>query len=72
MSGGYTHITVAQFAVEEARFRREGLMHGDAKRALAKWKKFCIVGAVSPDYPYLDILDKNPPHGPTPCTKGAP
>lgn len=57
MSGGYTHITVAQFAIEEARSRREGLLHDDAKRALGKWKKFCIVGAVSPDYPYLDILD---------------
>jgi hypothetical protein len=57
MSGGYTHITVAQLAIEEARSRREGLLHDDAKRALGKWKKFCIVGAVSPDYPYLDILD---------------
>ena len=57
MSGGYTHITVAQFAIEEARSRRDGLLHDDAKRALAKWKKFCIVGAVSPDYPYLDLLD---------------
>lgn len=58
MSGGYTHITVAQFAIEEASSRRDGLLHDDAKRALGKWKKFCIVGAVSPDYPYLDILDR--------------
>ena len=57
MSGGYTHITVAQLAIEEARSRRAGLLHDDAKRALGKWKKFCIVGAVSPDYPYLEILD---------------
>lgn len=57
MSGGYTHITLAQLAIEEARSRRAGLLHDDAKRAVGKWKKFCIVGAVSPDYPYLDILD---------------
>lgn len=57
MSGGYTHITLAQLAIEEVRNRREGLLHNDAKRALGYWKKFCIVGAVAPDYPYLDILD---------------
>jgi hypothetical protein len=59
MSGGYTHITLAQLAIEEARNRHEGLLHDDAKRALGNWKKFCIVGAVAPDYPYLDILDSH-------------
>lgn len=59
MSGGYTHITLAQLAIEEARNRREGLLHNDAKQALGYWKKFCIVGAVAPDYPYLDVLDSN-------------
>lgn len=57
MSGGYTHITIAQLAIEEATHRRDGLLHNDAKMALGFWKKFCIVGAVSPDYPYLDIFD---------------
>lgn len=59
MSGGYTHITLAQLAIEEARNRREGLLHDDAKKALGKWKKYCIVGAVAPDYPYLDVLDSH-------------
>jgi hypothetical protein len=59
MSGGYTHITLAQLAIEEVRNRREGLLHDDAKRALGYWKKYCIVGAVAPDYPYLDLLDSN-------------
>lgn len=59
MSGGYTHITLAQLAIEEARIRREGLLHKDAKQALGYWKKFCIVGAVAPDYPYLDVLDSH-------------
>jgi|SRR6185369_10002280 len=59
MSGGYTHITLAQLAIEEVRNRREGLLHDEAKHALGNWKKFCIVGSVSPDYPYLDVLDSN-------------
>ncbi|MCK9395289.1 MAG: zinc dependent phospholipase C family protein [Methylobacter sp.] len=59
MSGGYTHITLAQLAIEEARNRRPGLLHHDGKQALGYWKKFCIVGAVAPDYPYLDVLDSN-------------
>ncbi len=59
MSGGYTHITLAQKAIEEALNRREGLLHKDARQALGKWKKFCIVGSVAPDYPYLDVLDSN-------------
>lgn len=58
MSGGYSHITLAQLAIEEAR-RSESLLHNDAKQALGYWKKFCIVGAVAPDYPYLDVLDSN-------------
>lgn len=59
MSGGYTHITLAQLAIEEVRNRREGLLHADAKHALGNWKKYCIVGSVAPDYPYLDVLDSN-------------
>lgn len=57
MSGGYVHITLAQEAIEEGINRRPGLLHDDAKQALGYWKKFCIVGALSPDYPYLDVLD---------------
>ena len=59
MSGGYTHVTLTQLAIEEACFRREGLLHDDAKHALGYWKKFCIVGAVAPDYPYLDVTDSD-------------
>ena len=59
MSGGYTHVTLTQLAIEEACFRREGLLHDDAKHALGYWKKFCIVGAVAPDYPYLDVTESD-------------
>ena len=58
MPGGYTHVTLVQEAIEEA-FRRTGMLHDDARHALARWKKFCIVGSVSPDYPYLDMLDSH-------------
>lgn len=57
MSGGYTHITLAQFAIEEAMHRRPGLLHEDARLALGYFKKFCIVGSLAPDYPYLDVTD---------------
>lgn len=50
---------MAQLAIEEVRNRREGLLHDEAKRALGNWKKYCIVGSVAPDYPYLDVMDSN-------------
>ncbi len=57
MSGGYTHITIAQLAIEEALHRRAGMLHEDARLALGFFKKFTIIGALAPDYPYLDITD---------------
>lgn len=59
MAGGYTHITAVQKAVEEAINRRPGLLHDEAKLALERWLKYVIVGSIGPDYPYLDIGDKN-------------
>jgi len=59
VSGGYTHVTLAQLAIEEVRARQKDLLHEEARQALGYWKKFCIVGAVAPDYPYLDILDSH-------------
>jgi hypothetical protein len=55
MSGGYAHITIAQLATEEAIYRRGDLLPTEAKQALGFLKKFTIVGALAPDYPYLDI-----------------
>lgn len=55
MSGGYAHITLVQFAIEDARHHREDLLHQDAKLALGYFKKFCITGSLAPDYPYLDL-----------------
>lgn len=44
MSGGYTHITLAQLAIEEILNRRENLLHKDAKQALGYWKNFASLG----------------------------
>ncbi len=55
MPGGYTHITLTQLAIEDASQHHPGLLHDDAKLALGYFKKFCIVGSLAPDYPYLDI-----------------
>jgi hypothetical protein len=59
MAGGYTHITLAQLAAEEALQRRPGLLHDEAKQALQDWLKFLVIGSMGPDYPYLDIADRS-------------
>jgi hypothetical protein len=56
MSGGYTHVTMAQFCIEDAMHHRADLLHRDARQALGLFKKYCIVGAVAPDYPYLHVM----------------
>ncbi|WP_417913800.1 zinc dependent phospholipase C family protein [Candidatus Electronema sp. JM] len=58
MAGGYTHITLAQLAAEEIR-RRPELLHEEHRLALSRWQKFLIIGAMGPDYPYLDIADSS-------------
>jgi len=55
MSGGYTHITLAQLAIEELRNRREDLLQNDAKRVLGDWERFCIVAHCR----YFNVLDCN-------------
>jgi hypothetical protein len=58
MAGGYTHITVVQAAAAEVR-QRSDLLHDEARMALSRWLKYTIIGAVGPDYPYLDIADRS-------------
>ncbi|WP_417912470.1 zinc dependent phospholipase C family protein [Candidatus Electronema sp. TJ] len=57
MAGGYTHITLAQLAAEEALHRRPGLLHDEARQALQDCLNFLVIGSMGPDYPYLDIAD---------------
>lgn len=58
MAGGYTHITLAQLAAEEALHRRPGLLHDEARQALQELE-FIVIGSMGPDYPYLDIADRS-------------
>ena len=58
MAGGYTHVTIAQIAIEEAQRQEKGLHH-EAVSALLRWKKFVIIGSIAPDYPYMDFAAPN-------------
>jgi hypothetical protein len=56
MPGAYAHITAVNVARErlegQKAFPREGLS------IVGYWLKYIELGAVGPDYPYLDILDR--------------
>lgn len=58
MPGAYAHITLVNLAKEPARLASEQGkpdMPRRARLALGRWFKFCELGAVSPDYPYLAL-----------------
>lgn len=57
MSGGYTHITLAQLAAQKAVYNYPDMLHDDALQALFLWKRYLVVGSLGPDYPYLDITN---------------
>lgn len=46
---------MANVAAERAGLERVPGFPRDAIRACGRWRKFCELGAVSPDYPYLEI-----------------
>jgi len=53
MPGAYAHITLVNFAKEPHRLEAGPGMAPVAISALLDWFKYCELGAVSPDYPYL-------------------
>ena len=55
MPGAYAHITLVNLAREPARLAAGPGLPNPAGLALGRWFKFCELGAVSPDYPYLAI-----------------
>lgn len=59
MSGAFAHITVVNHFRESARLNAVEGFPDQAKRAIRRYFKFCELGAVSPDYPYLAIGDSN-------------
>lgn len=55
MPGAYAHITLVNLAREPARLESGPGMSDAAALALGRWFKYCELGAVSPDYPYLAL-----------------
>ncbi len=61
MSGGYTHITVVNMMSEPARLEEIKGFPEDAIISIMDFFKFCELGALSPDYPYLALDDSGAP-----------
>lgn len=59
MPGAYAHITLVNELKEPQRLERIPGFPRDAIPAILKYFKFCELGAVSPDYPYLAIGDED-------------
>lgn len=55
MPGAYAHMTAANVAKE--RLEAEPGFPSAGIPIVLDWFKFCELGAVSPDYPYLDVAD---------------
>lgn len=55
MPGAYAHITAVNVARE--RMGEDASFPNEGKAIAAAWLKYCELGAVSPDYPYLNIAD---------------
>jgi hypothetical protein len=53
--GAFAHITLINLAREPARLEGGPGMPNPAALALGHWLKFCELGSVSPDYPYLAV-----------------
>ena len=57
MSGAYAHLTMVNLMRESKRLETELRFSNPASAALLTNLKFCELGAVSPDYPYLAVGD---------------
>ena len=58
MPGAFAHITLVNMLKETKRLDALSGFPDAAKAAALKYFKYCELGAVSPDYPYLAIGDK--------------
>lgn len=52
MPGAFAHLTLVGVLAEQNRLEQLGL-HDEMKNAIGAWFKFCELGSISPDYPYL-------------------
>lgn len=57
MAGCFTHIMVAKKLVEESRNFNSGQLLG-LSRIMRKWSNYVMLGAVSPDMPYLALASE--------------
>jgi hypothetical protein len=55
MPGAYTHISIARL-LSSGNVLRDEYLHRKARSALLEYPEFCHMGAISPDYPYLNII----------------
>jgi hypothetical protein len=58
MPGAYAHLTMVNLAKEPARLEKQGFAP-EAIVSVLDYFRFCELGAVSPDYPYLDVTHSN-------------
>ncbi len=58
MPGAYAHMTLVNILSESARLKKLANFSRDAAKAVMTHFKYCELGAVSPDYPYLAIDDR--------------
>lgn len=56
MPGAYTHITMSNVAGERRSLRKIAGFPKDAIIACGQFDRYCELGSVSPDYPYLNLL----------------
>lgn len=55
MPGAYTHISIARLLTSGNSLKSKQMP--EARNALLQYPEFCHMGAISPDYPYLKLLD---------------
>lgn len=55
MPGAYTHISLVRLLLAKKGLDALGL-HPNARRALLEYPELCQMGAISPDYPYLNLI----------------
>ena len=60
MAGTFAHITLVNIAKQPAMLEAGPGMSADAIASLLDWFKYCELGCVSPDYPYLSIGSNEP------------
>lgn len=58
MPGTYAHITMVNLLKETRRLEKASLFPRAAIPIVLDWFKFCELGALSPDYPYLVLTDR--------------